>query len=355
MTAVAGATDVGTLALVLANIGSTQQNINTLTAETSSGYISDNYAGLGDAAAPALDLTSELALNKTLQDNVSSASAVQQVTQTALGQIQSLVSNVSSQLLSPATSTTGGLATLSATAQSALTQIANLLDTKSGDTYVFAGQDSSNPPIPDPNNITSSAFYTAITTALGNLDTSGAAAVQSQILAIASPGGTSPFSSTLEASSAPATVDLGDGQRVQVGILANQNTDAVSAGTGTTSTGSYTRDILFGLSTLAGLNGANASDANVQSILTNTQTVLSNADDALNVDIGGLGARQDTITNAGTDLSSVATALTTQLGNLQDADPAAVATQLSQAQTQLQSSFSIVAALQQLTLSKYLT
>jgi flagellar hook-associated protein 3 FlgL len=354
MTAVAGATDVGALALVLANIGNIQQNIATLTGETSTGYVSTNYAGLGESAAPALDLTSELALNKTLQNNVDSAGTVQQVTQTALGEIQSLVSNVSSQLLSPATISPAGVANLAATAKSALVQIASLLDTKSGDVYVFAGQDSTNPPVPNPSDITSSAFYTAITTALGSLDSAGAASVQSQILAIASPGGTSPFSTTLEASDEPATVDLGDGQRVQVGMLANQNTDVISTGTGTTSTGSYMRDILMGLSTLAGLNGANTADTNVQSMLSNTQSVLSNADDAINVDIGGLGTRQDIINSAGTDLSNVATALTTQLSNLQEANAAAVATQLAQANEQLQSSFSMIATFQNLTLSKYL-
>jgi flagellar hook-associated protein 3 FlgL len=355
MTTVAGATDAGMLAVMLANVANTQHNISQLTAEASSGYISADYAGLGAAAAPALDLTSQLALNKTLQTNADSASAIQQVTQTALGQIQTLVSSIASQLLSPSTSTAAGLSTVAGTAQSTLNQIAGLLDTKSGDVYVFAGQDSSNPPVPNPGNMTGSGFYAAITTALGNLGTANASTVQSQILAIASAGGTSPFSATLESSSAPATVDLGDGQRVQVGMLANQNTNAMSAGTGTTSTGSYMRDILMGLATLSGLNGADPAQTNVQSMLSNVQTVLSNAGNALNVDIGGLGARQNTITSAQTELSNLSTAVTTQLGNLQDADAASVATQLAQAQAQLQSSFSVISQMQSLTLSKYLT
>jgi len=355
MSTISGATDVGTLAYTLYNMRQTQQSINTLTAETSSGLISTDYAGLGSAAGSALDLTSQIAQNTALQANASSASNIQQVAQTALGQIQTLVSNISSQLLSPSTTNATGLNTLAATANSALTQIASLLDTKVGDVYIFAGQDSSNPPVPDPSSVTSSAFYTAIQTAVAALPTTGAATLQSQSLTIAGPGATSPFSTTLEASNLPATVDLGNGEQVQVGMLADQNTDAVSAGTGTTSTGSYMRDIMMGLATLGSMGSADPQQTYTQAALTNVQTTLSNADDALNVDIGGLGVRQDAITNAQSDYSDVATALTTQLDSLQNADPATVATQLSQAQTQLQASYSMVAALDQLSLAKYLT
>jgi len=355
MSTISGATDVGTLAYTLYNMRQTQQSINTLTAETSSGLISSDYAGLGNAAGSALDLTSQIAQNTALQANASSAGNIQQVTQTALGQIQALVSNISSQLLSPSTTNATGLNTLAATANSALTQIASLLDTKVGDVYIFAGQDSSNPPVPDPSSVTSSAFYSAIQTAVAALPTTGAAALQSQSLTIAGPGATSPFSTTLEASNLPATVDLGNGEQVQVGMLADQNTDAVSTGTGTTSTGSYMRDIMMGLATLGSMGSADPLQTYTQSALSNVQTTLSNANDALNVDIGGLGVRQDAITNAQSDYSDVATALTTQLDTLQNADPATVATQLAQAQTQLQSSYSMVAALGQLTLAKYLT
>jgi len=355
MSTISGATDVGTMAYTLYNLHQTQQTINTLTAETSSGFISSTYAGLGAGAGAALDLTSQLASNATLQSNASTAGNIQTVTQTALGQIQSLVASVSSQLLGAGTSDNIGLNALAATANSTLQQIAGLLNTKVGDIYVFAGQDSANPPVPDPSGITSSAFYTAIQSAVAALPGSTPAAVQTQALAIASVGGTSPFSPTLEASNAAATVDLGNGERVQVGMLADQNTNAVSAGTGTTSTGSYMRDIFMGLATLGALNGADTGQAAVQTVLSNVQGALSNADDALNVDIGGLGVRQDAITSAQTEISGVTTALTTQLGNLQDSDPATVATQLATAQTQLQASYSMVAALQKLTLATYVS
>jgi flagellar hook-associated protein 3 FlgL len=355
MSGIAGATDVGTLNSAIYNMDQTQKTIDALTAETSSGYVASDYAGLGSGAGSALDLTSQLALNATQQSNADAAGTVQSVAQTALGQIQSLVAGMASQLLSTAvTSSTEGLSSLASTAQNDLAQVASLLDTKSGDVYVFAGQDSANPPVPDPSGITQSAFYAAIESAVAGLDANGAAATQAQILTIASPGGTSPFSATLEASNQPATVDLGDGQSVQVGMLADQNSDAVSAGTGSTSTGSYMRDILMAFSTVGALGNSSAGDSQVQSLLTSMQGVLSNADSAINTDIAGLGARQDTITSAKSELGDVATSLTTQLGNIENADQTTVATSLSTAETQLQASYAVIAALGKLTLSTFL-
>ncbi len=354
MSSITSATDTGTLAAVLYNTSLTSQAIGTLTAQASSGLMSPDYAGLGASAGAALDLSGQVALNTAYQANAAQAATQAQVAQSALGQIQTLTSSFANELLEPASGTATGLATLSTSAASTLNQVAGLLDTKVGDVYVFAGQDSRNPPVPNPDSVTSSAFYAAIQAAVAGLTANGAAATQTQVLAAAAPGASSPFSATLEASNQPGTAQIDDGQSVQPSVLADRNTNAISAGAPTTSTGSYTRDILAGLATVAALGSADASNAQVQNLLTLTQTSLSNADEALNTDIGGLGARQQSITTAQSELTSTATALTSQLGTLQDADPAAVATKLAAAQNQLQASYKIIASLQQLSLAKFL-
>jgi flagellar hook-associated protein 3 FlgL len=348
------AINLGSFTGVLANAAQTQRSIDTLTAQSSSGFIASDYAGLGDGARTALDLTGQLALNAAAQTDAARAASVNQVAQTALGQIQTLVSGMASQLLGSSTSSDTGLSALSASSRGALGQVAALLNTKVGQVYVFAGQDSRTPPVPDAADMTQSAFYAAIQSAVANVSANGAAATQAQLLAAAAPGPTSPFSASLEATNQVASADLGGGQTVQLGVLADQNTDAVSAGTGTTSTGSYLRDVLMALSTVGSLGTASAADPQVQALLGLAHTTLSDADDALNTDIGGLGARQNTITAAQTELTGTATALTTQLGDVQDADPAATATKLAAAQTQLQASYKIISDLSQLSLAKYL-
>lgn len=344
----------GAIGISLDNANRTQRTIDILTAQSSSGLVSSEFSGLGGGAGTALDLTGQLALNAAAQTDTAQASDVNQVAQTALGQIQSLVSSLSGQLLGEATGSAVGLSTLAATARGALGQVAELLNTKVGQVYVFAGQDSRTPPVPDAGDITQSAFFGAVAFALANLPVSGAAAVQSQLLTASAAGATSPFSASLEASNRLSAANLGDGATVPLAVLADQNADAVSAGSGTTSTGSYMRDVLMGFATLASLGTANYADPQTQAMLTLVHTTLSGADDALNTDIGGLGVRQDRVTAAQTDLTATATALTTQLGAVQDVDEATVATKLSAAQAQLQASYKIISDLSQLTLAKYL-
>jgi len=85
-----------------------------------------------------------------------------------------------------------------------------------------------------------------------------------------------------------------------------------------------------------------------------TVTTLQGAVGAISTDIGALGSRQDQVTAAQAELSATDTALQTQLGNVQDADLTQVSAQLSQAQTQLQASYQVIASLAQLTLAKYI-
>ncbi len=347
------ATDLGTFSQLVGNTALIKREIAQLSSETSTGLISQDYAGLGGAAAPALDLSVQLGQTGAVQGNLTQAANIQSATQSALGQIESIASQFASQAATLIT-TPQSTDTLAAQARDALGQVAQLLDTKVGDTYIFAGQDSRNPPIPNPDQIGSSAFYSAVSAAVATLSTTGAAGVAAQTLTIAGPGATSPFSSTLEASNATSLVDLGNGQTLPVGVLADQNATATSAGIGTTSTGSYTRDLLRGLATLGSLTSAQSADPNFAPLVQNTVTSLQGAVSAINTDIGGLGAQQQHVSNAQSDLSATSTALTAQLGNLQNADITQVATQLSQAQTQLQASYQLIAGLGSLSLAKFL-
>jgi flagellin-like hook-associated protein FlgL len=202
--------------------------------------------------------------------------------------------------------------------------------------------------------LTQSAYYTAIQNAVAGLTTNGAAATQAAALTAATSAANSPFAASLNTAGAQSEVDLGGGTRVALAPLANANSNAVSAGVGTTSTGSYTQDILYGLASLASLTPAQSGDANFIPFLQGVVTTMNGAVSAINVDIGALGDRQDQVQSAQTELGETATTMQTQLSNLQDADLTQVATQLSQAQTQLQASYQILASLGTLTLARFL-
>ena len=121
--------------------------------------------------------------------------------------------------------------------------------------------------MPNPDAILTSGFATQISGEVANLATSGATATASAIIATGSSNttGTSPFSlymsqsaTTLQAQ-APV-VQVGQGQIVQIGLLASANSSAVtSTGVSTgTSTGSYMRDLMSALATIGSLSASQA-------------------------------------------------------------------------------------------------
>ena len=290
---VSGATDIGTLIQASYNTGLLQKQIDQLSQETSTGLISTTYAGLGSNATVALNLEDELSQNATYQNNIDLAQATDQAAQAALGNIAGLATSLASSITSALTTGGTSIDILASTARNGLEQIAGYLNTNVGGNYIFAGEDSANPPIPNAGAITTSAFYTSIASAVGNLSTSGAAGVEAATLAASLPSATTtPFSATLEASNQPVTVDLGGGQSEQVGVLADQNTDAVSSGTTSTpptSTGSYIRDLLRSFATIGAISSTQASLPGFETLLTDTLNNVQSATAALNIDVAGLG------------------------------------------------------------------
>lgn len=348
----------GLTGVLAANTASISQLVAKLTEETSSGLVSQDYAGLGAAAQTALDLQPEIATQQTLQTDVQAAAGRLGVAQSAITQISSVVSGITSQLDGVSTLSPSGVATLAASARSALQQVAGLLDTQDGGVYVFAGQDSANAPIPQPDAILSSGFYSQISSAVAGLSANGATATSAATLAVAgsTAAGTSPFSASLEALATAgggrASISTGQGVSVPGVMLANQNGDVQSAGTGTT--GSYVRDILGGLASIAALTPASASASGLRAFAQSVSSTLTSASDTMNADAGVLGNRQTALSDTATAIGNTATALQSQLSGIEDADLAQVSTQLSLSQTQLQASYQMIASLRSLSLANYL-
>ena len=356
-----GVSGYGLLGRVVADSAQTKQQLDTLTEQISSGVISETYAGLGGSASAALTLQSAVAQQQVWSANIGAVTGQLGVAQTALQQIGSIASSFYSQANSlNASLDPGAVGSLAASAQSALIQVADLLDTTDGGDYVFAGQDNQNPPVPDPDDILSSGFATQIGAAVGNLAGAGAAATISATLGIAASNaaGTSPFSAELSQPAATlaglsASVQTGAGVSQPVGILASANLAATSGGSSTT--GSYVRDILRGLATLGSLNSGMISTTGFSQVVADAATSLNNAVSALNADAGVMGDQQTALTAQQTEIGDTTTALQGQLSTTEDVDMASALSQLSAVQTQLQASYQLIAGMQDLSLTKYLT
>ncbi len=348
--------DYGSLNRLVTDSASVRQKLDTLNQQEATGLIDDTYAGLGGGARTSLDLRPVIAHQKAWQTGIDAATGQMQVAQSAMTQIQSIASNLVSQLNNLNGLNAESVDTIAASARQSLQQVAGLLNTKNGDTYVFAGQDSANPPVPSPDNITSSGFFTQISAAVAGLGSS-ANTVTAATLAIASSNasGTSPFSASLSqpAASIPvATVETGQGQRTQTGLLASANSFATS--TGSSTTGSYMRDVLRALATVGSLSSSQISAGGFNALVQDVRTSLNGAISAMGDDAGVLGNAQTRLGTVKSQMGDLSTALTSQVSSAEDVDMAATLSQITLTQTQLQASYKLIAGMQDLSLVKYL-
>ncbi len=347
----------GILPSLIANSTNIHRQLDTLTAQASTGLVSQTYAGLGGQASVSLDLNAQLNGLQTYQTNIGQATGAMQVTQAAMTQIQA----VAAQFVAAMPNLNGLSATeidsVAAQARAALQQVAGLLNTQDAGNYVFGGQDTANPPIPNAANILSSGFYTQIGAAVSGLATNGASATAAATLTIArsNASGTSPFSTYL---SRPVSaigvriVQTGPDSSVQTGLLASGN--SVSVSTGSSTTGSYMRDLLRSLATLGSLSSSQASASGFGALVRDTGTSLNGVVSAMASDVGDLGNTQAGLTATKTQLSNTALALTGQLSSIQNVNMAQTLSNLTAIQTQLQASYRLIGSETSLSLVNYL-
>lgn len=304
------------------NSGVVKGQLDAALEQQSTGLVSQSYGGLGAAARTTLDLRPQMQHARVWQDNVDAASGRLEVTQTVLKQVSSIAAEFFAQtdnLGSVGVSETAGVA---ASAKMALAQVVQLLNTKVGNDYVFAGQDTANAPIPvtDLATVTAGLLGSDVPT---------------------SP----PFSATIGTNT--PEIEVGEGQRVQAGLLANQNTLAVSAAP---STGSYLRDVMRALATLSGVTdgpGLAATAADTRARLRSAVAAMANEEGALGDVQAGLQTRKTT-------LAAVQTSLDKQISGVEDVDMAATLTRVQGLQTQLQASYQVIAGMRRMTLAGYL-
>jgi flagellar hook-associated protein 3 FlgL len=352
--------DAGWMSSLISDASTVRDKLVTLTGQASTGLVSSSYAGLGSGAAVSLDLNPEVANMQTWQANINQASGPMQVTQTAMTQLQSIAASFYSQVNSMSSASASSVDTIAASAQAALQQVAGLLDTTDGNTYVFGGADSTNPPVPDPDQILSSGFYTQINGEVGGLASNGAPATTAATLATASSNatGTSPFSAYMSQPAATLqaqtpVVQVGLDQTVPVGLLASANSAAISS-TGSSTTGSYMRDLMRALATIGSLSSSQVGASGFQGLVQDTSSSLQGVVSAMADDAGALGNTQAALTTTQTQLSDTAAALTTQVSGVQDVDMAQTLSNLTLVQTQMQASYQVIAGMSGLSLVKFL-
>jgi flagellin-like hook-associated protein FlgL len=200
---------------------------------------------------------------------------------------------------------------------------------------------------------------TDIAAAVAGLTVGNAAAVAAATLSAAQSdaAGTTPFSAFV---SDPAqglgeprrSVPAAEGERVAYGLFANRNAAATSVGE---TTGSWARDVLRGLATLAALDPAQAAlGTGFTELMAVVRGGLRSAVDAIGVERGALGATEQRLETTARRHAEVSVALAGQIAEIEEVDMAATISRLQATQTQLEASYRAISLVSGLTLTRFL-
>lgn len=297
----------------------------------------------GVVADPARRLRGDLGALHALEAGLSRLAAQQTVAtemtlragmmQTALGSIDRQAASLSTDLLSAAaghqTSTIGALADK---AEAAFLSAVASLNLSVGGRSLFGGVATDTAPLPE-----GKALLTRLAT-----DTAGLATAEDVVAALDGWfGAGGPFETEIYGGGAPsAAVELAPGEPVRIGVT------ALSDGL---------RDTLKGLA-LAALTreGPLSGDAARLALMSKAGETLLSAQAGRTGLAAGLGVVEERIANAQTRNGSEKTALDLARAALVAADPYEAATRLQEAETRLQTIYTITARLSALSLTEYL-
>lgn len=352
----------GRLDRLLSGLGSLQSQYSTLQQQTTTGKVADAYAGLGAAAGQAISLQTATSRSDAYTQTIATLQAKAAVQQTTLTQINSVASALAASALTLSGSNAPGLvATVANQAKQALAQVVALLNTKNGDSYVFAGADTSNPPVPAPDQVLTSGLYTQIGAQVASLAAAGAPTASTVIantvnIAKDPTAGTTIFSGYLTGPGATAiagTVEIAEGQRVSLDVSANRNA-GVTSDPSINGTGSAINDILRSLSVVANSSDTVAASTGFAALIKDASATLTSAGSTLTAQAGVIGLTQNALTAATASHASLKAALTTQLSGITDVDMASTISRLQAVGSQLQASYNVLSISRNLNLASYL-
>ncbi len=331
--------------------------LNSLTAEASSGLKVNPAGSMGNDAALLYSLQMQADQQNTLQTTATNAGNQLDAAQTALTSINSAVQTIASAAISTTTATTQGEPAVASQATSTMSQILGLLNTQYDGNALFAGDATSGLPMQSANAPNGplaavNAVLSAAVTANGGQPLTSA---NVQTLLTGPNGLSSIFNNT---NSNPALnynqafyTAPDDGKPTQVLIGQNQTLSYNVKGNQPAFT-----DLMQGLSmlTLLGAPSTQLDSTAKSAIQAQAASLIGQAQTELITQQGQLGAVQSQLQQVATAQQTAASNTNQQIATLENADQTAVASQLSTLQSQLQVSYQVTADLSQLTLSHYL-
>ena len=359
-------TGISLIGRIDVNASLLRERITLLGEQISTGRKGNSYATIGPDGSfgkdtpKAIDLRAEIGRREAYQTTIGQTLSKISVTQDALTKIGAIAVkfNADSAKLMGA-SRAEEIQIQAAAAKSAMAEVAALLNEKFNGEYLFGGSDTSNPPIPNPGAIATSGMGLAIINQVASLNGSNVATVlaSTKSLAQSDATGTTPFSGFLSdpaqgLTEARRNIIGNDSERVEYGIPANRNAAVTSLGE---TTGSWARDLLRGLASIAGLTPEKAQlGGDYTTFITTVRQGLDTAVKTLALERGALGTTEKRLQDISTRQEAVTTTLTAQLSSLEDVDMAKTISAFQATQSQLEASYRAMSLAQQLSLTRFL-
>lgn len=317
--------------------------------ELSTGTYADIGQTLGARTGDSLSLQTQNSLLQTITDTNQAVATRLDTTQAILGSLQSNAQDLLNSLIE-SNGSNSNAGTIQASGESNLQSlISSLNSTLSGD-YIFSGTNTGNPAITDyygpgaPNN---AAVDSAFTAAFGMPQTS--------------PGVSAISASNMQTFLDTAFAPLFHGANWAAGwssasspTLTNRISESQTVDTSVSANNPAFQQLAQAYTMIADLGTQNLSSPAYQTVTTSARNLLTSAISSLTDLQASVGLVQSDINDSTNQMSLQMNILSTQIGNLESVNPYEITTRITDLQTQIETSYSLTAQLQQLSLVKYL-
>jgi flagellin-like hook-associated protein FlgL len=256
-----------------------------------------------------------------------------------------------------------------AQARSALKEIVSLLGERFAGEAIFGGSDPAGTPVVGPDVLETNGFYTAIQAAVNSLGTGSppktAQAVLAETLQIGKTNNDLFLGNAKEQadlwsanpdnppSDPRQSVPIGGDQIIELGLYVYRN--GTTPTNGVASTGSWARDIVGALATIAQFKGSTAiGNAQYIELAKGALAGLKTGLDGVIKEQGSLGFAQQRLANAAERNELLTNQLERQVSDIVSVDVPAAMTELTNLRVQLEASYRAAVLISELTLSRFL-
>lgn len=326
-----------------------QSNLAQAQQEVATGNYADVGLALGAQAGQDINLRNQEALLQTFTSTNNLAATNLSTTQNVLSGLQTTAQNMLTALVG-GTDQNATASSLQQQAQSALASLIAGLNTTENGNYIFAGTNTGTAPITD-YNATGSPNQAAVNSAFSSffgfsqsspsVSSISASQMQSFLTNQFAPlfQGTNWSSDWSSASNTTTTSEISPSMTVSTSVSANN---------------SAFQDLAQAYTMLSSLGTQNLSSSALQTVETNAENLLNAGISGLTSVQAGVGVTQSDITTANNQMSVELNVLSTQVGNLENVNPYEASTEVTNLQTQIETSYTLTSQLSQLSLVKYL-